>query len=356
MTVVEISFTGALGAFRLDAAFTVPARGVTALFGPSGCGKTSLLRAIAGLHRIEQGRCVVAGDIWQDGATFRPAHQRPIGYVFQEASLFAHLSVRRNLLFGAPRSGSGSSRLDEVVSLLGLEHLLGRSPQNLSGGERQRVAIGRALLSEPKLLLMDEPLSALDRGTRDEVLPFLQRLHTSLQLPIIYVTHDLSEVEQLADTLVLMEAGRVLACGPLADLQSDAGLSLFRRRDATVSLAGTVVAYDDDYGLLSLTVAGGTFLVPSPRVASGTERRLQIAARDVSISITPADSTILNVIPARIMSTLAVGDHELVVVLRLGGDGAGAKLLARVTRQSWQRLAFTVGRAVYAQIKAVALN
>ena len=196
MNTVDIVFAGMLGAFRLDAAFTVPATGVTALFGPSGCGKTSVLRAIAGLYRIEAGHCIIAGDVWQDGASFRPAHQRPIGYVFQEASLFAHLSVRRNLLFGAPRNESGSIALDDVVPLLGLENLLGRSPQHLSGGERQRVAIGRALLSQPKLLLMDEPLSALDRGTRDEVLPFLQRLHTSLRLPIIYVTHDMTEIEQ----------------------------------------------------------------------------------------------------------------------------------------------------------------
>lgn len=356
MNTVEIAFAGTLGAFRLDAAFTVPATGVTALFGPSGCGKTSVLRAIAGLHRIEQGRCAIAGDVWQDGATFRSAHQRPIGYVFQEASLFGHLSVRRNLLFGAPRGGGGSIALDDVVSLLGLENLLGRSPQHLSGGERQRVAIGRALLSQPKLLLMDEPLSALDRGTRDEVLPFLQRLHTSLRLPIIYVTHDMSEVEQLADHLVLMEAGRVLACGPLADLQSDARLPLFRRRDATVSFAGTVAAYDDDYGLLSLTVAGETFLVPSARVASGMRRRLQIAARDVSICTAPADSTILNVVPVRIISTSLVGDHELVVVLGLGVDGSGAKLLARVTRQSWDRLGLAADQAVYAQVKAVALT
>ena len=353
MTLVEIAFAGTVGRFRLDAAFTVPATGVTALFGPSGCGKTSVLRAIAGLHRVEQGRCVIAGDVWQQDVTFRPAHQRPIGYVFQEASLFPHLSVRRNLLFGAPRTG-GSIEYDMVIELLGLQNLLTRAPQHLSGGERQRVAIGRALLSQPKLLLMDEPLSALDRGTRDEVLPFLQRLHNGLQLPIIYVTHDMTEVEQLADHLVLMEAGRVLASGPLAALQSDAALPLFSRRDAAVSFAGTVGAYDDCYGLLKVEVSGGAFLVPSGRVAPGTRRRLQIAARDVSICTTPADSTILNVIPARIISSSAVGAHELVVVLALGADGA--KLLARVTRQSWDRLSLMVGQAVYAQIKAVALT
>ncbi len=184
--VIEVAFRGTLGRFALDAAFTVPATGVTALFGPSGCGKTTVLRCVAGLHRLGEGFCTICGDVWQDRTTFRPAHKRPIGYVFQEASLFSHLSVRRNLLFGSPRrrqiSAAAETHFNDVIDLLGLAGLLGRSPQNLSGGERQRVAIGRALLSEPKLLLMDEPLSALDRQTKDEILPFLERLHASLSL------------------------------------------------------------------------------------------------------------------------------------------------------------------------------
>ena len=350
---VDVAFTGTIGTFRLDAAFTVPATGVTALFGPSGCGKTTMLRGIAGLHRIGSGRCVVGGDVWQDGASFRPAHRRPIGYVFQEASLFAHLSVRRNLLFGA---GRGAIVFDDVVGLLGIGAMLDRSPQHLSGGERQRVAIGRALLSQPKLLLMDEPLAALDRATRDEILPFLHLLHTSLKLPIIYVTHDMAEVEHLADHLVLMSAGRVVACGPLAALQSDAALPLAARRDATVSFDGTVRMYDTSYGLLTLQVAGGSFVVPSAWIAPGTRRRVQVAARDVSIGTSPAESTILNALPARIVSRSPAGEHELVVVLGLGIDGTGARLLARVTRQSWDRLGLAVERTVYAQIKGVALT
>ena len=356
MSSVDIAFAGTLGTFKLDAAFAVPATGITALFGPSGCGKTSVLRAIAGLHRIETGHCIVAGDIWQDATMFRPAHQRPIGYVFQEPSLFPHLSVRRNLLFGAPKGQGGPISFDTVVELLGIRTLLDRSPQHLSGGERQRVAIGRALLSQPKLLLMDEPLSALDRPTRDEILPFLQRLHTSLDLPILYVTHDMSEVEQLADHLVLMQSGHVLASGPLATLQSDATLPLFHRRDATVSLDGTAAAYDPAYGLLSLDIDGGTFLVPSAPIPPGTHRRLQIAARDVSISRSPADSTILNILPARILATSPAGAHELVVLLGLGPTGTGAHLLARVTRQSWSRLSLAIDQSIYAQIKAVALT
>ena len=253
---VEVAFCGQLGAFRLDVRFTVPGRGVTALFGPSGCGKTTVLRCIAGLQRLA-GRCVVGGEVWQDAGRFLPAHRRAVGYVFQEASLFPHLSVRRNLLFGAPRPGGAPPGLgvEEVTALLGLQRLLERSPRHLSGGERQRVAIGRALLSGPRLLLMDEPLSALDRGTRDEILPFLERLHDTLALPIIYVSHDMTEVERLADHLVLMQAGGVLATGPLEALQSDPGLTLAAARDAAVSLDGVVAGFDPRYGLLSIEVA-----------------------------------------------------------------------------------------------------
>lgn len=357
--VVRAAFRGRLGAFELDTAFTVPATGVTALFGPSGCGKTTVLRCIAGLHRVKDGLCEVGGEVWQDGASFRQTYQRPIGYVFQEASLFSHLSVRRNLLFGAPRGRGGCSphtiEFDEVMDLLGLETLLARSPQNLSGGERQRVAIGRALLSQPRLLLMDEPLSALDRGTKDEILPFLERLHDTLSLPVIYVSHDMAEVERLADHLVLMEAGRVLASGRLAELQSDAALPLAAGRDAAVSIDGVVGAFDPAYGLLNVEVAGGVFVVPSRYVARGQRRRLRIAARDVSIIISPVASTILNVMPARIVSASPAGDFELVAVLGLGREGEGSRLLARITRQSWDRLAFAVGSKVHVQVKGVAL-
>ncbi len=357
---VDVAFAGSLGGFQLDAAFSVPATGVTALFGPSGCGKTTVLRCMAGLHRLARGRCVVAGDIWQDDTLFRPAHRRPIGYVFQEASLFAHLSVRDNLLFGAPRLFGASRRpaaigLDDVLDLLRLGALLGRSPRHLSGGERQRVAIGRALLSQPRLLLMDEPLSALDRASRDEILPFLERLHASLALPILYVSHDMAEVERLADHLVLMAAGRVLAVGKLGDLQSDAQLPLAATRDAAVSLDGTVRGFDAAYGLLQIEVAGALLLVPSPAVPIGQNRRLRIAARDVSLAISPVTSTILNVMTAQILSCSPAGDFALVVVLGLGDQADGPRLLARVTQRSWDQLGLRVGEIVYAQVKAIAL-
>ena len=354
--VVEVALRGTLGEFGLDAAFSVPAGGVTALFGPSGCGKTTVLRCIAGLHRVAEGRCVVGGEVWQDGASFRPPHRRAVGYVFQEASLFPHLPVRRNLLFGAPRGGpAGAFGFDGVVALLGLERLLPRSPLTLSGGERQRVAIGRALLSEPRLLLMDEPLSALDREAREEILPFLERLRASVPLPVVYVSHDMAEVERLADTLVLMQAGRVRATGPLGALQADPTLPLATGRDAAVSIDGVVRGFDPGYGLLTVEVPGGVFLVPSAPVPAGERRRLRMAARDVSLAAGPVASTILNVMPARILSASPAGEHELVAVLGLGSAGEGARLLARVTRQSWSRLGLVEGAGVHVQVKAVAL-
>lgn len=352
---VEVAFAGTLGAFALDVAFTAPARGITALFGPSGCGKTTVLRCIAGLHRAARGRCVVDGDVWQDAVSFRPAHRRAVGYVFQEASLFAHLSVRRNLLFGAPRRGNPAIALHDVVELLRLEALLDRSPQHLSGGERQRVAIGRALLSQPRLLLMDEPLSALDRRSRDEILPFLERLHDTLALPIFYVTHDMGEVERLADHLVLMHAGRVAAAGTLGDLQSDAALPLAGARDAAVSLPGRAGSFDAGYGLLSVEIAGGTVLMPSSSLPPGQPLRVRIAARDVSLAARAVESSILNCLPARIVAATEAGGFELVVTLALGEAGDGARLLSRLTQRSWDQLGLTVGGMVYAQVKGVAL-
>jgi molybdate transport system ATP-binding protein len=217
---IEARFAGRLGAFGLDAAFTVPAQGITAIAGPSGCGKTTLLRCIAGLARMP-GRLWVAGEVWQDRGCFLRPHQRAVGYVFQEASLLANLSVRDNLLFGFRRSKDRSKiAFDDVVSLLGAGPLLGRSTQRLSGGERQRVAIGRALLSQPHLLLMDEPLSSLDTDSKAEILPYLERLPRALAIPVLYVSHDPSEIARLADRVLLMRDGRI---APQADPLAAAG-------------------------------------------------------------------------------------------------------------------------------------
>jgi molybdate transport system ATP-binding protein len=358
---IRAEFKGTIGKFSLDAGFTSPAKGVTALFGPSGCGKTTVLRCIAGLLRVSDGVCEIDGDRWQDRyGTFLPTHRRPLGYVFQEASLFAHLTVRRNLLFGAPRHGGGAASeaiaFDEVVDLLGVTALLDRSPRNLSGGERQRVAIGRALLSQPKLLLMDEPLSALDRATKNEILPFLERLRDRLSLPIVYITHDIAEVERLADQIVLMEKGRVLAAGPLAVLQSDPSLPLAIGRDAAVSLDGVVEVYDAAYGLMTLSIRGGRLTAPASHGAIGEHRRIRVVAGDVSLSCEPpGPSSILNTLPARIVSMKPVDSSEIVAVVALGSEGQGARLLSRLTRKSWDQLGLAKGVGVYAQVKAVAL-
>ena len=359
---IRAEFKGTIGKFSLDAAFTTPAKGVTALFGPSGCGKTTVLRCVAGLQRVTDGVCEIDGEVWQgrDG-TFLPTYRRPLGYVFQEASLFQHLSVRRNLMFGAPRgNGAGAPAritFDEVVELLGVTALLERSPKNFSGGERQRVAIGRALLSQPKLLLMDEPLSALDRVTKSEILPFLERLRDRLSLPIFYITHDLAEIERLADHMVLLVKGRVVAAGPLTELQSDPSLPLARARDAAVSLEGVVESYDERYGLLTLGFNGGRFIVPASRATIGEHRRIRVVADDVSLAREPPGlSSILNVLPARIVSANPVDNGEFVVVIALGADGKGSHILSRLTRKSWDLLALAEGASVHAQVKAVALG
>jgi molybdate transport system ATP-binding protein len=357
---IRAEFRGTIGKFALDAGFTAPAKGVTALFGPSGCGKTTVLRCIAGLLRIN-GVCEIDGEVWQDeSGAFLPTHKRPLGYVFQEASLFQHLSVRRNLLFGAPRHDRDGTKggivFDEVVDLLGITRLLDRSPRNLSGGERQRVAIGRALLSQPKLLLMDEPLSALDRATKNEILPFLERLRDHLNLPVVYITHDIAEVERLADQMVLMDKGRVIGAGPLEELQSDPSLPLAAARDAAVSFDGIVQASDEAYGLVTLKVRGGVLTAPAPPGPVGERRRIRVIASDVSLTReAPGPSSILNVLPARIASMKPLDTNEVVVVVALGEDGSGARLLSRMMRKSCGELGLAEGMSVYVQVKAVAL-
>lgn len=356
---LEARFHGRLGGFTLDVAFSAPARGVTALFGPSGCGKTSVLRCVAGLQRLD-GRFALGGDVWQDEGRFRPTHKRPIGYVFQEASLFPHLSVRANLLFGHRRTvGRGvpeAIRLDEVVDLLGLGHLLDRAPAHLSGGERQRVGVGRALLSQPSLLLMDEPLAALDRFSKEEILPYLERLHGVLPIPVLYVSHDIAEVERLADHLVLLREGRVLASGSLQELQADPALPIARMPEAGVTLPAVVESFDSAYGLTTLALMGGRIQVPGQLGPAGSAQRLRIAATDVSFARHPPDSsTILNALPARVIAAERQDEVQMMAVAALGEDGQGARILVRVTRLSWDRLGLAVGQTLYAQIKSVAL-
>ncbi len=356
---ITARFAAALGSFRLDAAFEIPGSGVTALFGPSGCGKTTVLRCMAGLARLADGHLAINGDVWQDGRTFLAPHRRPIGYVFQEASLFPHMSVRDNLLYGFKRAKAVRPAVgfDDVVDLLGIGRLFDRPPTLLSGGERQRVAIGRALLSQPRLLLMDEPLSALDRFSKDDILPYLERLHGALSIPVVYVSHDIAEVERLADTLVLMKEGTVQAAGPLRDVLADPALPLARMPQAATVFEARVEAVDAAYGLTEVSVPGGRLLVPGDLGARGTARRVRVLASDVSLGRqAPVDTTILNALPAVILAGEPTSDHQMTVFLALGTDGQGARLLARISRKSWDALGFAPGDAVVARVKGMALT
>jgi molybdate transport system ATP-binding protein len=281
--------------------------------------------------------------------------------VFQEASLFPHIDVRANLLYGARRAGTRKAPdgldLDGIIALLGLGHLLNRSPLTLSGGERQRVAVGRALLSAPRVLLMDEPLSALDRITKEEILPYFETLHERLALPIIYITHDFAEVERLADTVVLLEKGRVISQGSLAELQTDPRLPLLRSRDASVVIEGRIAGIDHSFGLTRLTIDGGELWVPGLHGDLGSARRLSISVSDVSLARSVAhDSTIVNSLPARIVSIDEKPDQpQASVILALGEAATGCRIAARITRKSLVNLKLKPGETVFAQIKSVAL-
>lgn len=344
-----------LPGFRLEADLDLPGRGVTALFGSSGSGKTTLLRCIAGLER-PQGRLQVQGEVWQGDGTFLPPHRRAVGYVFQEASLFSHLSVRGNLDYGRRRAGSGRGGLggfDAVVALLGLEALLPRRPDRLSGGERQRVAIARALLTAPRLLLMDEPLASLDQARKAEILPYLERLHAELEIPVLYVSHAADEVARLADHLVLMEGGRTTLQGPLSELLSRVDLPVRLGEEVGAVFDGTVAERDGEWHLARVDFDGGQLWVRDSGAAVGRRVRVRVLARDVSVAASHhADVSILNLLPATVTALAAEDDPALVLVqLRIGAT----TLLARLTRRSVQRLDLAPGRDVWAQIKAVAL-
>jgi len=345
-------FHGGRGRFDLDVSIEAPAGAVTALFGPSGAGKTSLLRAIAGLERFA-GSCTLAGQVWQDERRFLPPQRRAIGYVFQEASLFPHLSVRQNLDYGRRRAGAATViGFDAAVALLGLGPLLARRPGALSGGERQRVALGRALLSQPELLLLDEPLSGLDRAAKDEILPYFEALTQSIALPVLLVTHDIAEVERLADRLILLAAGRVVASGPLADLLTAPEFGLGTARDAAAVLHGQVAGYDAADALTSIVVDGRSLLLAGRAGGPGQGVRVRIAARDVSIAtLRPSASSILNVLAATVVAILPAGEAEMVVTLQFGTQ----TLLARLTRRSARELGLVPGQAVFAQVKGVSV-
>ncbi|EAS49613.1 putative ATP-binding protein, ABC-type molybdate transporter [Aurantimonas manganoxydans SI85-9A1] len=354
---LSVALAGRLGAFALDIAFAAPATGVTALFGPSGSGKTSVLRGVAGLAAFD-GRITVGDEIWQDAASFRPPHRRAVGYVFQEASLFAHLTVAKNLVYGARRSPGGvdAAHHAEIVELLGLGPLLARAPAGLSGGERQRVALGRAILSRPKLLLMDEPLSALDRFAKDEILPYFEALQAELAIPVLYVSHDIAEVERLADRIVVIEKGRVQAAGGLNAALTDSGLGFVRDPHAAAVLPARVVAYHTEDALTELDLGGQpVFVDGSGPHDVGAARRLRIEARDVSLSREiPTLSTISNTLKVRILAIEPASAADYSVFLALEG-AEQLSFVAKVTRRSARRLSLAPGDSVFAQIKSVSL-
>ncbi|KAA0983341.1 molybdenum ABC transporter ATP-binding protein [Pseudomonas sp. ANT_J28] len=345
--------------FALEVDLQLPGRGVTALYGHSGSGKTTCLRCIAGLEKAEQGFIQVNDEVWQDSdkKIFVPPHKRALGYVFQEASLFPHLSVLANLEFGIKRIPHQQRRVDmaHATELLGIGHLLDRHPQHLSGGERQRVGIARALLTSPKLLLMDEPLAALDSQRKNEILPYLQRLHDELDIPVLYVSHSQDEVARLADHLVLLSNGKALASGAIGETLARLDLPLALGDDAGVVIEGHVSAYDSNYQLLTLQLPDTTLnirVAHSP-MTPGQALRCKVQARDVSLSLQSVEqSSILNRLPVTVISEMGA-DNAAHVLIRL--DAGGRPLLARITRYSRDQLGVHPGQQLWAQIKAVAV-
>lgn len=350
---LEGEFRTQLQQFRLDVALALPAQGVSALFGRSGSGKTTLLRCLAGLQRVDSGRLRVGEQIWHDQHQFRPPHRRPIGYVFQDASLLPHLSVKQNLCFGLPRSQEAISiEYQQVVELLAIGGLLARMPDNLSGGERQRVAIGRALLTQPQLLLLDEPLSALDAEGKQQILPYLQALTRTLAIPTLYVSHSLDEVCRLADRMLYLDAGRVIDQGPLTEVVARLPLGRQLGEESAV-VEARLLAHDAGHGLSYLDLQGQRLSINLRSAALGEVIRVRIPARDVAISLTRVEgSSMLNTLPATVTGFEPFADGvRMLIRLRCGN----AQLLSKITRKSFELLGIRQGLALYAQIKTVSL-
>ena len=362
---IEVAARHRLGAFVLDAAFAAEG-GLTALFGRSGSGKTSLVNIIAGLIRPEHGRVVVNRETLTDTerGLFVPPKKRRVGYVFQEGRLFPHMTVRQNLLYGrwfAPsggrlnvRGGDRPGEIDHVIELLGIGGLLGRRPANLSGGEKQRVAIGRALLARPRLLVMDEPLAALDEARKAEILPYVERLRDEAGVPIVYVSHAIAEVARLATMLVVLSEGRVAAVGPTAAVMGRIDLfPLTGRAEAGAILSTRIAAHDAAFGLTVLRAAAGELRVPHLEMPVGAALRVRVRARDVMIALSPPEGlSALNVLPGTVAE---IGSSDGAIV-DIGLDCAGETLIARLTRRSVERLGLEPGRRVYAVIKSIAFD
>ena len=352
---LEAKFKITYPEFSLNVDLNLPAKGVTVVFGPSGSGKSTLLRCLSGLERAPSGFLKLADQVWQDEGIFIPVHQRKIGSVFQESRLFPHLNIKGNLLYGYQRTPlvERDLHLDEVVQVLGLGNLLKRYPEKLSGGERQRVAIGRALLTSPNLLLMDEPLASLDMQRKAEIIPFIKKIEDEFETPIIYVTHSMNEVLQLVDTMVILNSGKVVNWGPVEEVFSDVQL-----RDAVgdgqlgAVLETTVSEHDDEFGLTRLDFMGQALNVPKQDIPIGKKLRVHIHSKDVSLATAaPVGATsVLNILKAKIGKIGAIDPNGYSVDIELD---AGRPILATITRKSLSNLNLQIGQPVFAHIKAI---
>jgi len=344
--------------FHFDAECTMPLDGTTAVFGTSGSGKTTLLRCIAGLTRVSKGYLKFGHDLWQDENTFLPIQKRRVGVVFQDARLFPHLNAKQNLEYGMKRIQALDRRIifDQVVGLLGLERLLERRSHHLSGGEQQRVAIGRALLTSPQLLLMDEPLASLDQERKKEILPFIQRLNQELQIPVLYVSHDLNEILQLANHMVLMKEGKVVATGPIQEVFARLDLPGLVEPNMVGAILETRIAdHEPEFGLTRVEFEGRSLFIPKQELPVGVPLRVQIHARDVSLVVgaPAATSSVLNSLEATVVEIEESPRDQYAMEIKLD---VGCPLLAMITRKSYHQLNLQPGQKVYAHFKAVALS
>ena len=356
---IEADFTLSLPGFELETQLNLPIHGVTALFGPSGSGKSTLLRCLAGLSRPQHGRLVVNGAVWQDDKHFVPPHQRPVGMVFQDAALFPHLNVRQNLDYGARRSRRGNKTVntrqadDDLIDLLGIGHLLERRTGMLSGGEKQRVAIARALFSAPELLLLDEPLAALDSARKGELLLYLDQLHRQLEIPVVYVSHAPEEVARLADHIVQLKDGRIQHSGPVMGIFPYLQQPLTHEEGIFTLLSGTIELHDSNDHLTQVSIGAHRLWVRYIDRPVGSPMRLRLLARDVSLSLDPGarESSILNTLSVEVAGLEETAPGRTLVRLALQD---GPQLLSRITTRSARNLKLEVGQRIYAQIKGVA--
>lgn len=351
---IRICFQLQRDLFQLDVDFEIPTKGVTALFGPSGCGKTTLLRCIAGLESDARGVLRVGEETWQDNEKniFLSPHRRPVGFVFQEMSLFPHLSVMGNLQFALKRSMENHLDLDQVVNFTGIKQLLDRGIQKLSGGEKQRVALARALLTNPQMLLLDEPLAALDQPSRMELIPYLENLQERYSLPIIYVSHSLSEVTRFADHVVLLSEGKVKGAGKLSQIFAQTDFDLQPGDDPLTVIETTVVGHDEEDHLIRVKFDGGEFLLPREDFPVGQKVRVAVHARDVSLTLqAPTQTSILNILSTVVEDVIEADRTRVLVKL----NAKGTTLFALITRRSARSLNLQGGSKVYAQIKAISL-